>query len=72
MSPLGLSNIRIDKERNNYEQNRPYKLIQWKKKEESDILNDISENSTLVQLMYTGGSVNHAVSIDGLWIYDSK
>ena len=37
-----------------------------------EILHDISENVTLVQLMETGGNVNDAVSIVGYWIFDSN
>ena len=36
-----------------------------------EILNNISDNGTLVQLMYTVGGVNHAVSISMVLIYDS-
>ena len=35
-----------------------------------DILNDISKNFTLVQLMNSLGNVNHAISIVGYWIFD--
>ena len=37
-----------------------------------DILNDISENVTLVQLMDSIGNVNHSISIVGHWIFDSN
>ena len=39
---------------------------------EFDILYDIRDHVTLVQLVYTSGNVNHAVSIIGCWIYDSN
>ena len=35
-----------------------------------DILIEISENVTLVQLMGIVGNVNHEVSIVGYWIFD--
>ena len=37
-----------------------------------DILTDISENFTLVQLMDYLGNVNHAISVAGYWIFDSN
>ena len=40
-----------------------YNLKKWVKKGTFDILNDISENFTLVKLMETLGNVNHAISI---------
>ena len=43
-----------------------------KKRGQFDILNDISEHLTLVQIMDTTGNVNHAFSITGCWIYDSN
>ena len=36
------------------------------------ILEDISANVTLVQLMYSIGNVNHAISVVGSWIFDSN
>ena len=42
------------------------------KKGDIDILNDISEHFTLVQLMYTLGNLNHAISIVCDWIFDSN
>ena len=36
------------------------------------ILNNISENITLVQLMDSIGNVNHDISIVGHWIFDSN
>ena len=44
----------------------------WKKNYAFDILNDISENVTLVQLMGSLGNVNHAISIVGYWIFYSN
>ena len=42
------------------------------KKVHFDILNDISENVTLVKLMESIGNVNHDISISGYWIIDSS
>ena len=36
------------------------------------ILEDISANVTLVQLMDSLGNVNHAISVVGIWIFDSN
>ena len=37
-----------------------------------DILREISENVTLVELMESFGNVNHEVSIVVYWIYDTN
>ena len=37
-----------------------------------DILTDISENVTLVQLIDSLVNVNHAISVVGYWIFDLK
>ena len=52
------------------EQNLRYNLMIWRENDAFDILNDISENVTLAQLMYSLGNVNHAISILGHWILD--
>ena len=39
---------------------------------EYKLLEDISENVTLVQLMDSLGNVNHAISVVGSWIFDSN
>ena len=49
-----------------------YNLKRWNKKGGFDILNDMSENVTLVQLMDSLGSFNHAISILGYCIFDSN
>ena len=49
-----------------------YNLIKYKKMREYKILEDISENFTLVQLMDSLGNVNHAISVVGNWIFDSN
>ena len=43
-----------------------------KKNDAFDILNDISEYVTLVQLMDSLGNLNHAISMIGYWIFDSN
>ena len=43
-----------------------------KKKGQFEIIHDISENITLVQLIDSVGNVNHAFSIVRYWIFDSK
>ena len=47
-------------------------LYRLKKTGEFDIMNDISEHVTPVQLVDTAGNVNHVVSIIACWIYDSN
>ena len=47
-----------------------YNINQWGKRGNFDILYDISENVTFVQLMYTVSNVNHSVNIVGYWIFD--
>ena len=47
------------------EQNLQYNMKIWNKNYAFDILNDISENVTLVQLMDSLGNVNCAISIVG-------
>ena len=50
------------------EQNLRYDLMIWNENDAFDILNDISENVTLVQLMDSLGNVNHSIVIVGHWI----
>ena len=47
-------------------------MIKYKKKGQYNFLGDISENVTLVQLMYSLGNVTHAISVVGNWIFDSN
>ena len=47
-------------------------MDKYKQKGYFDILNDISEHVTLVQLMESLGNVNHASSVVGYWIFDSN
>ena len=48
-----------------------YSLRKYKKKGSYDILTDISENATLVQLMDSLGYINHTISVVGYCIFDS-
>ena len=50
------------------EQNLRYNLKIWRENDTFDILNGISENVTLVQLMGSLWNLNHAISIVGHWI----
>ena len=54
------------------EQKLQQNLNIWNQDDAFDILNDISEDVTLVQLMDSLGNVNHAISILGHWIFDSN
>ena len=54
------------------EQNLKYNRTIWKKNDAFDILNDISEDVTLVQLMDSLGNLNHDISIVGHLIFDSN
>ena len=49
-----------------------YTLIKYKKMREYKILENISENVTLVQLMDSLGNVNHAISFVRNWVFDSN
>ena len=49
-----------------------YILKKYKKKDSYDILIDINENFTLVQLMDYSGNVNRAISVVGYWVFDSN
>ena len=49
-----------------------YILKKYKKKGSYDILTDISENVTLVQLMDSLVDVNRAISVVRYWIFDSN
>ena len=49
-----------------------YNLNKWVKKCTFDIMNNISENVTLVQLMNNLGNLNHDISIEGYWIFGSN
>ena len=58
--------------RQKFQQNLRYNLKIRKNKGTFDIIPDIRENVTLVQLMDTLGNVNHYISILCYWIFDSN
>ena len=64
--------IMLNCKRNKGEARVHYKLIKYKKMCDYNILEYISANFTLVQLMDSIGNVNHAISIVGSWIFDSN
>ena len=64
--------IMLNRKINKYEARVHYKLIKYKNKGDYKILEDISANFTLVQLMDSTGNVNHAISVVGSWIFDSN
>ena len=66
------SDILTDCARNKGEQWCCYKPVQWNIKGWFDIFNDFSDHVTLIQLIDTSGSINHAVIITISWIYDSN
>ena len=53
------------------EYNLIYNLTIWKKDDDFDILNEIIEDLTLVQLMDSLGNVNRVINIVGSWIFYS-
>ena len=53
------------------EYNQRYNMTTRKKNYAFDILNDMNENVTFVQLMDSLGNLNHAINILGHWIFDS-
>ena len=64
--------IMRNNKRNKGETRVHYKLEKYKEKGEYEILKNISENVTLVQLMDSLGNANHAISVVGSWIFDSN
>ena len=64
--------IMLNRKRNKGEARVHYKLIKYKKMGDYKILEDIIANVTLVQLMDSIWNVNHAISVVGNWIFDSK
>ena len=67
-----VNDIMLNHKRNKGKARVHYKLIKYKKMGDYKILEDISENFTLVQLMDLIGNVNHAISVVGNWIFDSN
>ena len=66
------NDILKNKKRNKGEPTVHYNMIKYNKMGEYKILEDISENVTLVQLMYSLVNVNHAISVVGKWKFDSN
>ena len=66
------NDIMVNNKRIKGESRVHYKLIKYKKKGDHNILEDISANVTLVQLMDSLGNVNRAISVVGNWIFDSS
>ena len=62
----------LNRKRNKGETRVHYKLMKYKKMGEYEILEYISANITLVQLMDSLGNVNHAIIVVGSWIFDSN
>ena len=62
----------LNHKRNKGETRVHYKLMKYKKMGDYKILEDISANVTLVQLMDSLVNVNHAISVVGSWIFDSN
>ena len=49
-----------------------YSLVKYNKKGSYDILKEMSEHVSLIQLIYYLGNVNHAISVVGYWIFESN
>ena len=64
--------IMIYMERNKDRHTLCYRSEQCNKIGSYDIMNNISENATVAQFMDFLGSLNHAVSTVGEWIFDSN
>ena len=64
--------IMLNHKRNKGEARVHYKLMKYNKMGDYKILEDISADVTLVQLMDSLGNVNHAISVVGSWIFDSN
>ena len=69
---LILQNILKNERKQKVEPKVYYILVKYRKKRSYDVLIDISENITLVQLMYSLGNVNDAISVFGYLIFDSN
>ena len=63
--------IMLNRKINKVETMVHFKLMKYKKLGEYKILEDISANITLFQLMDLLRNVNHAISVVGCWIFDS-
>ena len=63
--------IMLNRKTNKGEARVHYKLIKYKKMGDYNILEDISANVILVQLMDSLRNVNYAISVVVSWIFDS-
>ena len=61
-----------ERAQNIVDQNLRYEIKQWKIKGSFNIINDIRENFTLVNLMENITNMNHAVSIVAKCIFESN
>ena len=66
------NDITLNNKRNKGEARVHYKMIKYKKKGDYKILEYISANVNLVQLMDSLGNVNNSISVVGSWIFDSN
>ena len=64
--------IFTDRVRNKVEQQCNHSSKQQQKGSTFDILNEMSEYLTLVQLIYNLVSLSKAVTISGVWIFDAN
>ena len=64
--------IITDRVRNKVEQQCNHSSKQQQKGGTFDILNEMSEYLTLVQLIYNLVSLSKAVTISGVWIFDAN
>ena len=64
--------IMLNRKINKGEARVHYKLMKYKRMGDSKILEDIGANVTLVQLMDSLVNVNHAISVVGNCIFESK
>ena len=67
-----VNEIMLNRKRNKGEARVHYKLIKYKNNSDYKVLEDISANVTLVQLMYSLVNFNHAISVVGSCIFDSN
>ena len=63
--------IMLNRKINKGEARVQYKLMKYKNMGDYKILEDISANFTLVQLIDSLENLNHAISVVGSWIFDS-
>ena len=63
------NSIMTDNVRNKFYEHRRYEVKKRKRRNDFDIINDMSEYLTLIQLMDNLGNVSHAVTMSGVWIF---